>query len=397
MTAVALPLEDLLRQTLDRLARQEERTEVLEAALSRLAPPTAHRHDTPAEVASQTKALARLETPHTIPWPPKRVQELEARLAAAEQRVAEAEARAERAEESARQAEERLRQARRLETVGRLVAGVAHDFNNLLTVISGAAEIVQGRLPPLDPLREPAELIASTARTAVGVARQLLALGKPHPGGPVLVDVNAAVHSAERWLRRLAGDQVELDLVLSLTLPPIRIDPGQFDQVLLNLVTNARDAIPDSGTVTVQTAVADGGPHRPGWPAHMPGGSFVALTVTDTGTGMTEQVKARVFDPFFTTKGQRGTGLGLSTVLDIVRAAGGHIEVESSPEWGTSVRVYWPLAEPSRRSGLKAVYLSGAPPPDQAGGRCSAEARLAQRPVRSSETDGRHKVAAARS
>src|SRR5262249_62408820 len=122
-------------------------------------------------------------------------------------------------------------------------AGAPPDSTPSLAGSPGPAGFGRGRLPPPAPPREPAELIASTARTAVGVARQLLALGKPHPGGPVLVDVNAAVHSAERWLRRLAGDQVELDLVLSLTLPPIRIDPGQFDQVLLNLVPHARAAI----------------------------------------------------------------------------------------------------------------------------------------------------------
>jgi len=360
MATVALPLEDLLRQTLDRLARQEERTEVLEAAVSRLAPPTAHRHDTPAAVAGETKTVARLETPHTIPWPPKRVQELEARLAEAEQRAAEAEAKL-------RDAEEQLRQARRLEAVGRLVAGVAHDFNNLLTVINGHAEIVRDRLAPNDPLRESAELIASSAQTAAGVTRQLLALGKPRRGGAVLVDVNAAIRRAERLLRWMAGNKVDLALALSSPEPVVRADPGQFDQVLLNLVANAHDAIPESGAVTVRTAAAEVSPDRPGWPAHLSGGSFVALTVTDTGTGMTEEVKARIFDPFFTTRGEQGTGLGLSTVRDIVRAAGGHIEVESSPEWGTSVRVYWPLAESSRRPGLKALYLSGAPPPDQDG------------------------------
>jgi signal transduction histidine kinase len=262
----------------------------------------------------------------------ERMQELDARLRAAEERVAEA--------------EEQLRQARRLESVGRLVAGVAHDFNNLLTVISGNADLVRDQLPAHDPLRDAAELIASTAQTAAGVVRQLLASGKPHSGGMVAVDLNAAVRSAERLLRRMAGNTVTLDLALATTVPLIHADPGQFDQVLLNLVANARDAIAESGTVTVRTAVVEVNPDRQGWPDDLPAGVFAALTVTDTGTGMTEQVKDRIFDPFFTTKAGRGTGLGLSTVRDIVRGAGGHIEVESSPEWGTSVRVYWPRAEP---------------------------------------------------
>jgi signal transduction histidine kinase len=123
----------------------------------------------------------------------------------------------------------------------------------------------------------------------------------------------------------------------------VRCDPGQLEQVLLNLVVNARDAIAADGTVTIRTAAATIAPGRPGWPAEVPPGEFVALTVTDTGVGMTDEIRARLFDPFFTTKTGRGTGLGLSTVRDIVRATGGHIEVESSPGWGTSVRVFWPV------------------------------------------------------
>ena len=224
--------------------------------------------------------------------------------------------------------------------MGRLVAGVAHDFNNLLAVITGSADVIRSGLPAAHPLRETAEQIASAAQTAAGVTRQLLTLGKP--AGPCALDPNAAVRALGRTLAQLTGRRVALELALAPAVPPVRVDPGQFDQVVLNLVANARDAIPDSGTVTIGTAAAVVLPNRPGWPSDVPRGRFVALTVTDTGTGMTDEVKARAFDPFFTTKGARGTGLGLATVRDVVRAAGGHVEVESAVGRGTRVRVYWP-------------------------------------------------------
>jgi signal transduction histidine kinase len=241
------------------------------------------------------------------------------------------------------EAEERLRIAARLEIVGRLVAGVSHDFNNLLTIISGHADVVRSELPPGHPLRDTAELISATAHTAAGVTRQLVSFGKPGRPHPCPVDANAAVHAIEETLGRLTGGRVALTVTLATSIPLIRIDPGQFDQVLMNLVVNARDAIRDTGTITIRTATATIVPGRAGWPSDVPTGEFVVLTVTDTGVGMTEEVKARIFDLFFTTKGARGSGVGLSTVKDIVGAAGGHIEVESSPDWGTSVRVFWPV------------------------------------------------------
>ena len=293
-----------------------------------------------ADVRPALRALApRLAAELSRPAAPgRRPDDFDARLAAAEARAAAAEA-------TTREADEQLRQARRLETVGRLVAGVAHDFNNLLTVISGSAELVRDLLDPADPLRDPAELIAATAHTAAGVARQLVAFGKPGGANPCPVDASAAVRAVERMLRRLIGEGVVLDVAVAPGLSPVRVDPGQFDQVVLNLVANARDAIAAAGTVTVRTAETTTAPDRPGWPADLPAGEYVALTVTDTGCGMTEAVRARMFDPYFTTKGENGSGIGLATVRDIVRAAGGHVEVESTPGWGTSVRVFWPKAE----------------------------------------------------
>jgi two-component system cell cycle sensor histidine kinase/response regulator CckA len=328
MTAAA-PIEDLLLQVLDRLTRQERRSETIEAALLRLTTsPGAARalngsHSPPPSSSS--------ETPPEIPWPRResrastktadRVKELEQRLL---------------------EAEERLRIAARLEIVGRLVTGVAHDFNNLLTIISGHADVIRAELPGGHPLRDTADLISTTAHTAAGVTRQLVSFGKPGRPEPCPVDANTAVRTIEQTLGRLTGGRVSLTVTLAANVPLIQIDPGQFDQVLINLVVNARDAIPDTGTITVRTAAATILPGRTGWPADIGMGEFVVVTVTDTGIGMTEDVKARIFDIFFTTKGNRGNGIGLSTVKDIVKSNGGHIEIESAPDWGTSVRVYWP-------------------------------------------------------
>jgi two-component system cell cycle sensor histidine kinase/response regulator CckA len=313
------PVEDLLTQTLDRLNRQERRTEALEVAVLRGSSAETYR---PAA-----------ETPPDIPWPrrelpggatasppPDRVAELEARLA---------------------EAEERLRVAARLETVGRLVAGVAHDFNNLLTVIVGHADVIRAGLTGGHHC-ETAERIAATAHTAAGVTRQLVAFSRPGSGELCPLDANVAVAGVQRTLRRLTGERVALEFLPAGAVPLVRIDPGQFDQVLLNLVVNARDAITGGGTITVRTAGTAVTAGRPGWPDDVPPGEFLAVTVTDTGCGMPPEVVARIFDPFFTTKGANGTGLGLSTVRDIVRASGGHVEVESAVGWGTSVRVFWP-------------------------------------------------------
>jgi signal transduction histidine kinase/PAS domain-containing protein len=290
------------------------------------------RPDAP-DVRAVLRALApRVAAELTRPADPgEQLRALEAQVAAAEAET--------------RDAREQLRRARRLETVGRLVAGVAHDFNNLLTVISGHAQLLRDLLPPADPLLDPADLIIAAAGTSAGVVRQLLAFARPSRPVPCPVDPVAAVRGLERMLGRLAGERVDLEVTLAPFVGPVRVDPGQFDQVLLNLVANARDAIADRGTVAVRVAEAAVNPGRPGWPADRPAGGYVALTVTDTGCGMADDVKARMFDPFFTTKGEDGTGLGLATVRDIVAGAGGHVEVESAPGWGTSVRVFWPKAD----------------------------------------------------
>jgi signal transduction histidine kinase len=330
----AAPSEEILLQILDRLTRQERRAEAIEAALARLAPPSARSYG--------NGSAASTETPLEIPWPRRDVRDTTARNA---ERIRELEARL-------AEAEERLRIAARLEVVGRLVAGVAHDFNNLLTIITGHADVIRTELPEGHSLRETAEMISSAAHTAAGVTRQLVEFGKPGRPDPCPVDVNAAVRDLERTLGRLTSNRVTLTFTLASSLPLIRIDPGQFDQVLLNLVVNARDAIRDSGTITIRTAAATILAGRAGWPLDVAPGEFVVVTVTDTGIGMTEEVKARIFDLFFTTKAGRGSGLGLATVKDIIKGTGGHVEVESSPDWGTSVRVFWP-AYPEPQQTLK--------------------------------------------
>jgi signal transduction histidine kinase len=308
---------------MERLDREEQRADALEALLLLLGPP-------PRPARSITDTPAPVKVVQLIRRPPD-VPETE------EDRVCRLEARARVAEERLREAEHRLRQARRLEAVGRLVAGVSHDFNNLLSVIGGAAELVRDGLPPAHALREHADLIAATARTAGGVSRQLLAFARPGRPEPGPVDVAAAVRGLERVFRRLTGDRVTLAFDLGPASPALA-DAGQVDQVLLNLVINARDAVADRGTVTVHLADAEVGPGHD----VLPPGGYVRLTVTDTGAGMTDEVRAKAFEPFYSTKG--GSGLGLATVRDAVRSAGGHVEVESAPGRGTAVRVYWPRA-----------------------------------------------------
>jgi signal transduction histidine kinase len=243
--------------------------------------------------------------------------ELQARLAEAEQR--------------ARGAEVVLREAAHLATAGRVATGVAHDFHNLLGVIAGNAELLREGLPPTDPLREAAETIVRTAQAVAGVSRKVLAIGRPGAPQVVPIDVSVALRAIEPILRRLIGKPVRLDFELAPELPLIRADLVEFDRAVLNLVLNARDATSVGGNITVRAASAEV-ESRP----------FVALTVADTGCGMSAEVRERMFELFFTTKGERGTGLGLATVRDAVVAVGGHVAVESEVGWGTQIRVYWP-------------------------------------------------------
>jgi PAS domain S-box-containing protein len=242
-----------------------------------------------------------------------------------------------------RQLEEQLRQATKMEAVGRLAGGVAHDFNNLLTVVSGYSDLLLARIPEGSPLRGDVEEIRQAGRRASDLTRQLLALSRRQVLTPKLLDLNRAVLDMEKLLRRLIGEDVELVTRLDPTLGPARADPGQIEQVILNLAVNARDAMPQGGTLTITTAGAELERGHGLRSIGVEPGHYVALTVRDSGIGMDESVRRHIFEPFFTTKGQgKGTGLGLATVYGIVKQSNGHITVDSWPGRGTEFRIYLP-------------------------------------------------------
>jgi|GEM_PF-1843571 len=258
------------------------------------------------------------------------------------------------AERRACEAESVVRGAANLAAAGRMAAGLAHDFNNLLGVIAGNADLIRESLPPDDSRRESAELIAQTAQSVAMMNRKLLAVGKPSSAHVAPLDAARAIRTLEPILRRLIGKRISLGFDLASGLPFLSADAAQFDRVILNLALNARDAIEagsgSSGTITIRAARVTVESNSHDWPADRPPGEYVAITIADSGCGMTAEVRAKMFDLFFTTKGERGTGLGLATVHEIVTAAHGHIEVESEPGWGTQIRIYWPpMAEPALR------------------------------------------------
>jgi two-component system, cell cycle sensor histidine kinase and response regulator CckA len=242
-----------------------------------------------------------------------------------------------------------LRQTQRLEAVGRLAGGVAHDFNNMLTAITGYGEMVRGALPVGDPLRLDVDEILKAADRAAGLTRQLLAFSRQQVLQPRLVDLNHIVVDMEKLVRRLIGEDINFETSLASDLGWARADPGQIEQVLLNLCVNARDAMPEGGTLTIETANVelegtsnngDNGDNGDGEGAVH--GEFIMLAVSDNGTGMDSETRARIFEPFFTTKADKGTGLGLATVYGIVKQSGGDVWVYSEPKQGTTLKVFLP-------------------------------------------------------
>ncbi len=230
-----------------------------------------------------------------------------------------------------RRTEERLRQAQRMEAVGQLAGGIAHDFNNLLTVINGSSELLIEDLAPGSAIRGRAAEILRAGERAADLTRQLLAFSRRQALEPRAVDLNRAVEGMAKMLRRLIGEEVALELALDRAAGRVLVDPGQLEQVLLNLAVNARDAMPRGGTLTIRTGTA-------------PETAEAVLEVADTGVGMDSATAARAFEPFFTTKEPgRGTGLGLATVHGIVSQSGGRITVASAPGKGATFRVFLPL------------------------------------------------------
>ncbi len=242
--------------------------------------------------------------------------------------------------------ESQLRQAQKMEALGRFAAGVAHDFNNLLTAIQGYASLLLFDLGPIDPRREDLEEIRKASERAAGLTRQILAFSRRHVGEPEPVDLNRIVDHIQRMLPRLIGDDIAFVTVLDPGLAAVRADPRQLEQVVMNLAVNARDAMPEGGRLTVETADEHVAEDDPRASPDLPPGNYVLLTVRDTGTGIPPEIQDKIFDPFFTTtEPGRGTGLGLATVYGIVKQLGGHIELDSEPELGTTFRIFLPALE----------------------------------------------------
>jgi two-component system, cell cycle sensor histidine kinase and response regulator CckA len=240
--------------------------------------------------------------------------------------------------------EQQLNHALRVEGIGRLAGGIAHDFNNLLSVMLGAVELSDMVLAKDSPAREYTEQVRMAAERAAALTGQLLAFARKQKIEPRFVDLNALVLGMDQLMRRTLGEDVELACVLAPDLWSVEIDPGQFEQVLLNLSINARDAMPEGGTLTIETAQIVLEQSSASLPGLEPG-PYVVLSVRDTGTGMTSDVQRRAFEPFFTTKGQgKGTGLGLASSHGIVRQARGHIFLFSELGQGTEIRIYLPRA-----------------------------------------------------
>jgi len=245
-----------------------------------------------------------------------------------------------------KQLEEELNHAQRMEGVGQLAGGIAHDFNNLLTVIRARSELATARLQEADPLRRDLLLIQKTADRAAMLTRQLLAFSRKQVLQPKVVALNELITGATDLLKRVIGEHIDLAFVPGADIGRVRVDPGQLEQVIVNLAVNARDVMPGGGQLTLETASVELDAAYAARHVDVVAGSYAMLAVSDTGTGMSREIQARIFEPFFTTKEPgKGTGLGLSTVYGIVKQSGGHIRVYSEPGAGTTFKVYLPRTD----------------------------------------------------
>ncbi len=270
-----------------------------------------------------------------------------------------------RSEEEKASLQDQLRQSQKIEAIGRLSGGIAHDFNNLLTTISGNAQLSLLDLKQGDPLRGNIEEIRKASERAADLTRQLLAFSRKQVMEMQVLDLNFIVQGLDKMLHRLLGEDIDLVTVLPEGIGNVKADPGQIEQVIVNLAVNARDAMIEGGKLTIETSDVELDEEYAHKHIAVQPGRYVMFSVSDTGEGMTPEVKERIFEPFFTTKEQgKGTGLGLSTVYGIVKQSGGNIWVYSEPGKGTTFKIYLPEVdepiEESEEKGVKEEILTGS-------------------------------------
>ena len=265
--------------------------------------------------------------------------------------------------------EQQFRQAQKMQAIGRLAGGIAHDFNNLLTAIGGYSDLLIAQLADGDPRRQDAVEIRKAADRATALTRELLAFSRKQILQPKAVDLSVVLEGLKPLLGRLIGEDVEVVTIPAAGLGLVRADPVQIEQVIMNLAVNARDAMPGGGRLTIETRDVTFGADRAGAHQVVPPGRYVMLAVTDTGCGMSAEVKSHLFEPFFTTKeAGKGTGLGLATVYGIIKQSGGHIYVDSEPQQGSTFEIYLPCLDgqsaeadspkPSSLAGTETILLA---------------------------------------
>jgi len=258
--------------------------------------------------------------------------------------------------------EEQFLQSQKMEAVGRLAGGVAHDFNNILTAILGYSDLLLAQMNSAHPMYKSISEIRRAGEFAASLTHQLLAFSRRQSLQLKILDVNDVVNSIEKMLKRLIGEDIQIMTVLDTSVGKIKADAGQLEQVVLNLAVNARDAMPKGGVITIQTANAKFFGEDMSHITELPPGRYVKLIISDTGSGMSDEVKKHLFEPFFTTKDQgKGTGLGLATCYGIVKQCGGHIVVDSTIGQGTTFQIYFPCSEADNEKSANRGALTELP------------------------------------